>query len=67
MVESGLVFIVELFKFSLINNLYVFKSNKLLKKNGYNKGKTKFLKNLVLKNRIKVNLKNDNLYKVRFK
>ena len=41
--------------------------NTLLKKNGYNNVNTKFLKNLVLKNRIKVNLKNDNLYKIRFK
>lgn len=67
LVESGLVFIVKLFKFRLINDLYVFKSNTLLKKNGYNNVNTKFLKNLVLKNRIKVNLKNDNLYKIRFK
>ena len=65
LIESGLTFLYKLFKFKLLNNFYIFKSDKYLKKIGMNNIKDNFLKNLKLNNEIKVNLKNDKLFKIR--
>ena len=65
MIESGLVFLNELIKFKLINNLYLFKTSKKLGKSGYNNTKINYIKNLKLKNEIKVNLDEDRLFKLR--
>ncbi len=65
LIESGLTFLYKLFKFKLINNFYIFKSSKCLKKIGKNNIKVNFLKKLKLNNEIKVNLKNDKLFKIR--
>ena len=67
LIESGLVFLKKLFKYKLINNLYLFKSNISLKKNGYNHNNISLIKKLKLVNKIKVNLFNDELFKLRVK
>ena len=67
LVESGLVFLSEILKKNLVNNLYVFKSNKNLRSNGLNNCKKNYLKKIKLGKKINVNLGNDNLYKVRIK
>jgi riboflavin biosynthesis pyrimidine reductase len=67
LVESGLTFLNFLLKIKLINNLYVFKSNINLKKEGFNYSNNSFLKKINLKKKIKVNLLGDNLYKVKLK
>ena len=45
LIETGLVFLNELIRYNLINNLYIFKSGKSLKKHGVNKIKLNVLKN----------------------
>ncbi len=67
LVESGLTFLNFLLKIKLINNLYVFKSNINLNKEGFNYSNNSFLKKINLKKKIKVNLLGDNLYKVKLK
>ncbi len=64
-VEAGLTFISKLIKFKLINDLYLFKTNKKLKKNGFNNCKINYLKKLSIKKKINVNLDEDALYKLR--
>ena len=51
-------------KYKLINDLFIFKSGKNLKIDGYNNSKPNFLKKYKLNNKIKVNLDNDTLFKV---
>ena len=65
MIETGLVFFNELIRYNLINNLYIFKSGKSIKKRGVNKIKLNVLKNYSLKNQIIVNLNDDKLFKVK--
>ena len=65
LIESGLVFLNELIKFKLINDLYLFKTNKKLGKKGYNNTKIDYIKNLKTKREIKVNLGEDRLFKLR--
>ena len=65
LIESGLVFLKELFNFNLINNLYLFKSNYLLKKKGSNNTSINFIKKLKINKPINVNLRNDNLFKIK--
>ena len=67
LVESGLIFLNRLLKDKLIYNLYMFKSSIKLGKNGKNNTSNKFLKKLKLKNKIKVNLNGDELYKIKIK
>ena len=67
LIESGLVFLNQLFKYKLINNLYLFKSSKFLYLNGYNNININFIKKLKIKNKINVNLDDDELFKVRVK
>ena len=65
--ETGLTFLNTLLDYRLLNNLYIFQNNKKLKKNGYNNHHLKNLKKIKLQKKIKVNLNNDNLYKIDFK
>ena len=67
LIESGLVFLNQLFKYKLINNLYLFKSSKFLYYNGYNNQNVNFIKKLKIKNKINVNLENDELFEIRIK
>ncbi len=67
LIETGLTFMNKLLKYKLINDLYLFKSNEYLKKRGYNISSVNLIKKFKLKNKIKVNLKSENLYKVRIK
>ena len=67
LVETGLVFLKQLFDFNLINNLHLFKSNVLLKNNGYNKCSIDFIKKLKFNNKVNVNLNNNKLFKIRIK
>ena len=67
LIESGLVFLNQLFKYKLINNLYLFKSSKSLYFNGYNNRNINFIKKLKTKNKINVNLENDELFEIRIK
>jgi len=67
LVESGLIFLNELLKNSLIFNLYLFKTSVNLGKNGKNNTSNNIIKKLKLGNKIKVNLDNNNLYKVKIK
>ena len=67
LIESGLVFTNELFKFKLLNNLYIFKTNKNLNINGINNGSVEFIKKIKLKKNINVNLINEKLYKIKIK
>ena len=67
LVESGLTFLNRLLKDKLISNLYLFKSSEKLGKRGKNNASSINLKTFKLDNKIKVNLDNDNLYKIRFR
>ena len=67
LVETGLVFLNELFKFKFVNNLYIFKSNNYLKNKGLNNQSINFIKKLKFKNKLNVNLGNDELYRIRIK
>ena len=64
LIESGLIFLSQLIKFKFINNLYLFKSNDILKNRGYNNTNIRLIKRLKLDNILRVNLKNDKLFKV---
>jgi len=67
LIESGLIFLNQLFKYRLINNLYLFKSSKFLYSNGFNNQNINFIKKIKIKNKINVNLDNDKLFQVRIK
>ena len=67
LIETGLVFLNHFYKLKLINNLYVFKSDNKLRKNGCNNISNNFIKKIKLKNKINVNLKDEILFKVRLK
>ncbi len=67
LIETGLIFINELFKLKLLDNLYLFKTDKNLDYNGYNNSSVDFLKKIKLKKSINVNLINDKLYKIKIK
>ena len=67
LVETGLNFLNKLLKFKLINNLYIFKSKKNLKKNGYNNCNNSYIKRLKFNQVINVNLNDDRLFKIRIK
>ena len=56
--ETGLRFLEAVIKKKLINDLYLFKNNKNLKKNGKNNISSNFLKKIKFKP-IPINLKND--------
>ena len=64
--ETGLTFLNVLLKYKLLNILYVFQSNIMLKKNGLNNSTPYYLKKIKLNKKIKINLINDTLYKKKF-
>ena len=66
-VEAGLIFINFLIKNKLLDNIYIFKTDFNLKKNGLNNTSNNVIKKIKLKNRLKVNLFNDKVYKVKLK
>lgn len=67
LVESGLIFLNELMRKKLISNLFMFQSSVRLGKKGSNNTSNNILKKLKLNKRVKVNLNNDNLYKINIK
>jgi diaminohydroxyphosphoribosylaminopyrimidine deaminase / 5-amino-6-(5-phosphoribosylamino)uracil reductase len=69
LVEAGLSFLNFLLDKKIVYNLYIFKTNRKLKQNGKNNRSNLFLKKIILKkkDRIKVNLFGDKLYKVALK
>jgi diaminohydroxyphosphoribosylaminopyrimidine deaminase/5-amino-6-(5-phosphoribosylamino)uracil reductase len=67
LIESGLTFLKTIMNFKLLNNLYIFKSDKKLKKNGFNNIKISGLSKLSVSRRIRINLNNEKLYKVKIK
>ena len=66
-VESGLTLLNTLIKYNFIQNIYLFKSSIKLKQNGVNNSTLKYLKKIKFDNskKVKVNLGNDVLYKVK--
>ena len=64
-IESGLTFLNSLLKNKMINDLYIFKNDKKLKKNGKNNDTIKFLKRISPK-LVTINLNGDNLLKKDF-
>ena len=67
LVESGFIFLKILLKQKLINNLFIFQSNKKLGKNGSKKFKINNTLNFNLQKQIKVNLDEDKLFKIKIK
>ena len=66
LVESGVTFIDQLIKYSLIKNFYLFRSSANLREEGLNNINPIYLKKIIFskKNEIRVNLVEDKLYKV---
>ena len=56
----------SLINYKLVNELYVFKNDKILKKKGSNNSTSKYLKFLKLEKKIKINLNDDILYHKEF-
>ena len=67
LIESGLKFTNIFLQFKFINNFYIFKSSSKLGKKGFNNTTNRIIKKMKLKNRINVNLYDNNLYKVSLK
>ena len=65
LVETGLNFLNYLLKNKMLNEIYIFKSNLILGKNGKNYDTPKYLKKLSPK-LLKLNLNNDKLYRKEF-
>ena len=67
LIESGVTFLNYILRTNLIKNFYIFKSSKNLKTNGRNNFSFLLNKNgkIPKKNKIKVNLEDDSLYKVK--
>jgi diaminohydroxyphosphoribosylaminopyrimidine deaminase/5-amino-6-(5-phosphoribosylamino)uracil reductase len=61
LIETGLIFLSTVIKNNLINNLYLFKSNKNLKKTGKNNISPNFLKKIKFKP-ISINLNDDKFF-----
>jgi len=66
LIESGIKYLNEVLKSNLINNFYLFKSSFNLKNNGKNNAKPDLIRKLktTIRNKVKINLNNDVLYKV---
>ena len=66
LVESGVKYIIEILKYNLIRNFYLFKSSLNLKNNGRNNTKVNLIKKLktTINNKVKINLNGDSLYKI---
>ena len=65
LVEAGPTFLKKLIMFNLINYLYIFKSNNLLKKNGFKKFVSNCIKRCTKNNKVNVNLENDELFSIK--
>jgi len=65
--ECGITLLNFLLYKRFLNNLYIFKSDKKLLSSGFNNSSSRLIRNIKLKRSIKVNLKGDNLYKIKFK
>ncbi len=63
LVESGLTFMNFLINNKLINEIYIFKTKFDLNKYGLNSSSNKLIKKIKLKNKLKVNLGDDVVYK----
>ena len=67
-IESGLIFLNKIIKLNLVNNLYIFKSGNKLSKSGYNNANISFhKKKYKSKQKLNVNLDEDDLFKIRIK
>ena len=66
-IESGITFLSKLLQHNLIKNFYLFKSSKNLKSKGLNNSSFSAIRKVIIlkKNKIKVNLDEDILYKVK--
>ena len=64
--ETGLTLLNALLNYKLLNILYIFRSNIMLKKNGLNNTTPHYLKKIKFNKKIKVNLINDSLFKKEF-
>ncbi len=67
LVETGLTFLNQLLRLNLVNNLFVFKSDKNIKKNGANNNNLRLIKKYKHNDIVKVDLINDKLFKIRIK
>ncbi len=65
LIETGLTFLNSLIKNKMINDMYIFKSNKKLGRNGQNNTTSSYLKKISSK-LLKVNLNGDNILKKEF-
>ena len=65
LIEAGLTFLNNLLKDKLINNLYIFKSDNKLGKNGKNNSPSRLLRNILPK-LLTINLDGDKLLKKEF-
>ena len=66
LIESGVKYINEILKYNLIKNFYLFKSPVNLSNEGENNAKLFLIKSLktTIKNKVKINLNGDSLYKI---
>ena len=62
LIETGLTFINFLISNKLLNNIYIFKTNSNLNKNGFNNSSNKLIKKIKLRNKLKVFLEEDSVY-----
>jgi len=67
LIESGVKYINEVLKNNLIRNFYLFKSSFNLKNNGKNNTKPNLIRKLktTIKNKVRINLNGDSLFKIR--
>ena len=67
LIETGVTFLSRLLQFKLIKNFYLFKSSFNLRSRGLNNSSPYYIKRIKpsKNNKIKVNLKDDSLYKVK--
>ena len=65
LVEAGLTFLNSLIKNKMIHDLYIFKTNKKLGKNGKNNDSSKHLRKINSK-LLRINLNDDKLFKKEF-
>ena len=65
LIETGLTFLNNLIKINMINELYIFKSDKKIGKSGKNNKTPNYIKNIRSK-LLKFNLNGDNLFKKEF-
>ena len=67
LIETGMTFLKSLIDYNLVNNLFIFRTNKKFGKLGKNNVNNDFLKEFSYKNKINVNLNEDKLFKFKLK